>query len=74
MSGKPIWYVHLDYEDFKAFEEQVRAFKETTHRTETGFYHKSLRILLSGMTIEFHGPMVGGYGHHEIDVTIQVEP
>lgn len=65
MSGKPVVYMHLDYEDYKSLEAQVLAFKETTHRTETGFYHKSLRISLAGMTIEFHGPNVGGYGHQE---------
>lgn len=59
-------YMHLKYEDYKDMETQMRAFKETTHKTTGGFYHKSLRLHLdSDLTIEFHGPLVGGYGHGE---------
>jgi hypothetical protein len=60
-------YLHCAYEDFKALEEQMKAFKETTHKTTSGFYHKSVRIKLSGLIIEFHGPLVGGYGHADED-------
>lgn len=65
MSGKAVWYVHLDHEDYKSLEAQMKAFAETTHTTATGFYHKSIRLRLSSMTVEFHGPNVGGYGHQE---------
>ena len=61
----PVLYLHCAYEDFKSLEEQMKAFRETTHKTTTGFYHKSVRIKLSGLIIEFHGPLVGGYGHAE---------
>jgi hypothetical protein len=61
----PVLYLHCAYEDYKALEEQMRAFKETSHTSTGGFYHKSVRIKLSGLIIEFHGPLVGGYGHQE---------
>jgi hypothetical protein len=42
----------------------MRAFVETTHTSEGGFYHKSIRLNIDDDTIiEFHGPLVGGYGH-----------
>jgi len=57
-------YTHLTYEDFKGLEKQMKEFKETTHRTEGGFYHKSIRLKVGpDLIMEFHGPMVGGYGH-----------
>ena len=59
-------YTHLTYEDYKALEQQMLDFKETSHRTEGGFYHKSIRLRIStDLVMEFHGPMVGGYGHNE---------
>lgn len=59
-------YMHLKYEDYKDIEAQMRAFNETTHKTTGGFYHKSVRIHIDNdLTIEFHGPLVGGYGHEE---------
>lgn len=61
-----VGYFHLTYEDYKNLEKQMKEFKETSHKTETGFYHKSIRLRLnSGTVLEFHGPPVGGYGHHE---------
>lgn len=61
-----IMYIHLDYENFKNLEEQMKAFKETTHKSTGGFYHKAVRIKVDSNTImEFHGPLVGGYGHGE---------
>jgi hypothetical protein len=61
-----IMYIHITYEDYKELETQMRAFKETTHKSTGGFYHKSLRIKIDKDTIiEFHGPLVGGYGHGE---------
>ena len=57
-------YIHLTYEDYKALEQQMRTFAETTHKSEGGFYHKSIRLKIDGhLIIEFHGPLVGGYGH-----------
>lgn len=57
-------YMHISYEEYKALEEQMRAFKETTHTSVDGFHHKSIRLWVSDDTImEFHGPLVGGYGH-----------
>ena len=57
-------YTHLTYEDYKQLEAQMRAFKETSHKTEGGFYHKSIRMQINrDLIMEFHGPMVGGYGH-----------
>ena len=61
-------YTHLTYEDYKHLENQMRQFQETTHRTTGGFYHKAIRIRVSAdLTIEFHGPLVGGYGHGQAD-------
>lgn len=57
-------YMHLKYEDYKMLEDQMKAFRETTHTTTGGFHHKSIRIHVDNvLTIEFHGPLVGGYGH-----------
>ena len=62
----PVTYTHLSYEEYKRLEEQCRAFKETSHKTTGGFYHKSLRIDFgNGVIHEYNGPLVGGYGHHE---------
>lgn len=63
-----VMYMHLRYEDFKSIEEQMKAFKETVHKTTGGFYHKSVRLRIdSNLVIEFHGPPVGGYGHTDED-------
>jgi hypothetical protein len=55
-------YTHLTYEDYKALEEQMRAFAETVHTTTPGpFYHKSIRLQISEeLVMEFHGPNVRG--------------
>lgn len=59
-------YTHLTYEQYKILEKQMQEFKETSHRTEGGFYHKSIRMKITDdLIMEFHGPMVGGYGHNE---------
>ena len=61
-----VQYIHLDYEAFKSLENQMKKFKETTHKTEGGFYHKSIRLEIGlSLIMEFHGPLVGGYGHNE---------
>ena len=57
-------YTHLTYEDYKRLEEQMKAFAETTHKTTGGFHHKSIRLRVTDeLVMEFHGPLVGGYGH-----------
>jgi len=61
-------YTHLTYEQYKYLEDQMLDFKEkeTAHKTEGGFYHKSIRLEITpDLIMEFHGPMVGGYGHNE---------
>lgn len=61
-----VMYLHLDYEAYKELEQQARAFNETVHKSTGGFYHKSLRVRVGhDLIIEFHGPLVGGYGHDE---------
>jgi len=61
-----VQYIHLDYESFKKLEIQMKEFKETSHKSTGGFYHKSLRVNVGdGLIMEFHGPLVGGYGHRE---------
>ncbi len=59
-----VMYTHLTYEQYKALEKAMQAFAETTHKTEGGFYHKSIRFpVTDDLVMEFHGPLVGGYGH-----------
>lgn len=61
-----VMYIHLTYENFKGLERQMKEFNETTHKSTGGFYHKSIRLKIDDDTImEFHGPLVGGYGHKE---------
>lgn len=63
-----VQYIHLDYESFKSLELQMKAFNETSHKSTGGFYHKSVRLKIgSDLIMEFHGPLVGGYGHTEED-------
>ena len=62
-----VQYIHLDYENYKSLEEQMREFKETSHESQGGFYHKSIRLRISPeLIMEFHGPLVGGYGHKDV--------
>ena len=54
-----VQYMQLPYEEYKELERQMREFKETTHKSEVGFYHKAIRLRISGdLTMEFHGPLV----------------
>ncbi len=63
-----VQYIHIKHEDYKFLEEQMKKFNETTHTTEGGFYHKSIRLQIDGgLIMEFHGPLVGGYGHNMIN-------
>lgn len=68
-------YTHLTYENYKNLEKQMKEFGETAHRTEGGFYHKSIRLKINDeLIMEFHGPMVGGYGHLEEESDQKVLP
>lgn len=59
-----VLYLHIDYEAYREVERQMREFKETTHKSTGGFYHKSIRLNVNdGLILEVHGPLVGGYGH-----------
>jgi len=59
-----VLYLHLDYSSYKDLEDQARDFVETTHTSTGGFYHKSWRVSVGpDLTIEFHGPLVGGDEH-----------
>ncbi len=61
-----VQYNHLTYEEYKSLEFQMKEFDETCHKTEGGFYHKSIRLRIGvDLIMEFHGPLVGGYGHNE---------
>jgi hypothetical protein len=63
-----VQYIHLDYESYKSLESQMRAFKETSHKSEGGFYHKSIRLRVAAdLIMEFHAPLVGGFGHNTPD-------
>jgi hypothetical protein len=68
-------YSHLSYEDYKNLEKQMREFAETSHTTTGNFYHKSIRLKISNDLIwEFHGPLVGGYGHNAESAKDQLTP
>ncbi len=51
-------YARLTYDEFKELEIACKEFKETIHTTVTGYYHKSIRLPIGGMSMEFHGPIV----------------
>lgn len=52
-------YMQLSYEDYKRVERQMKEFKETTHTSTGGFYHKSIRLQITDtMVLEFHGSLV----------------
>ena len=51
-------YARLTYDEFKELEIACKKFKETIHTTVTGYYHKSIRLPIGGMSMEFHGPIV----------------
>ncbi len=56
-------YINLTYREYKAVEAFLNAlgipFKETSHSTVEGGYHKALRVLVS-TEIEFQGPLIKG--------------
>lgn len=58
---KPVLYLSVGYEDYKALETVCKNFEEfeSTHTNvpET-FYHKSIRLPLGDFTIEVHAPLV----------------
>ena len=51
-------YARLTYDEFKALETACKEFRETVHKTVTGFYHKSIRLPIGDLSMEFHGPIV----------------
>ena len=56
-------YMHLSYDEYKELEKQLQMYprQETIHTTTPGpFYHKSFRLQVGDLTIEFHGPIVKG--------------
>ncbi len=57
-----VMYIQMDYEKYKKLEEQMKAFKETTHTSTPGpFYHKSIRLEIApDLIMEFHAPVVRG--------------
>ncbi len=59
METKTVIYLQLSHENYKGIEKQMMEFKETVHKTATGFYHKSIRIRVDENTVmEYHGPIV----------------
>lgn len=60
-------YLQLTYEEYKELEEQLRELKETSHKSEGGFYHKSIRLKITeNTTLEFHGPLVKATTEQEV--------
>jgi hypothetical protein len=59
---KPIVYVRLEYEEYKALEKQLAHYQDCEATSKVygpeGFYHKAFRFDLGGMMIEIHGPIV----------------
>ena len=51
-------YINVGYDEYKRFEEQCKAFIETTHGEGTEWYHKAMRFNLGDITFEVHGPNV----------------
>ena len=68
-----VQYMHLTYEQYKSLEQQMRKFAESTHKTEGGFYHKSIRLEIGDLIVEYHGPLVGGYGHQDGQVEMEID-
>ena len=59
MSDPTCLYTQLTYENYKRVEQQMKEFQETVHKSHGGFYHTSVRIIVSkGLVMEFHGPLV----------------
>ena len=59
-------YVRMTYEEYKALEKACREFKETTHTSVEGFYHKSFRLPVGPLIFEFVGPLVPA-GYHLVE-------
>lgn len=71
-----VQYIQLQYEEYKELEEQMREFKETTHTSVEGFYHKSIRLRINpGLIMEFLGPLVlAGQAILEPEIPAGTEP
>lgn len=66
-----VQYLRLEYEEYKAFEDACKAFEETTHKSASGFYHRSFRVKINeSLIMEFHGPLVmAGEGEFDLPKT-----
>ena len=64
-------YMRLSYDEYKEVERQMRAFKESVHTSVDGYYHKSFRMRIGDLQLEFHGPIVKA---QESIVVIRVPP
>lgn len=55
-------YVRLAYDEYKELERQLRqgfGDLERTHMTQDQqYYHKSIRLKIGELVLEFHGPAV----------------
>ena len=51
-------YARLTYDEWKHLEHQCKDFNETEHGAGTDYYHKSFRLKIGEITIEFHAPLV----------------
>lgn len=53
-------YTRLTYDQYKDLERQCKNFDliETTHTTVEGAYHRSFRLHLGDVVLEFQGPVV----------------
>lgn len=51
-------YARLDYDEWKSLERQCKEFNETEHGKGTDYYHKSFRLKIGEITLEFHAPLV----------------
>jgi len=53
-------YIRLSYDEYKDFEQQLKDYSilETAHTSVEGYYHKSFRLRVGGVTFEVHGPLV----------------
>lgn len=60
-------YLRLSYDGYKELEDQLFRYREleTTHESTGGYYHKSLRLRVGDLTLEFHGPIVKAREEYE---------
>ena len=54
-------YANLSYEEYKKFEEALKAYHEkegTDTAGEGRYYHKYFRLRIGDITLDVHGPAV----------------